>query len=142
MRSSLLLVAALAACSPSISTVKTNPSPHPLRSRPAATVEIFTTMIPARPYVEVAVFTASKGKAEDHIDALRSHAGDFGCDALVLTRMPSETVSSSSTMVSKPGEVGGMSSTSSVGSSSATCVVWTGDAVPASGAPSATPAAY
>lgn len=131
-----LVATFLLGCAPTISTVNTNPSPRPLSARPVSEIEVFTTKLPSRPYVEVAVFTASKGKAADHIDALRERAANHGCDALVFTRMPSE-----STHASSGGQPGEMSTTTqSVGSSSATCVVWN-DAAPSSAIdPAAMPA--
>ena len=117
----LVLVSAIA-CGPSITMVPTNSAPRPMTKRPPADVEVFTTRLPKRPYVEVAVFGASKGKTEDHIDALRERAADYGCDGLVFTVMPSQqdvTISSG-----KPGELSKSSNGTAVGSSSATCVVW------------------
>jgi hypothetical protein len=123
MRMMIAVLMLAAACGPKITMTKTNPAPHPLRARPADSVELFTTRTPERPYVEVAVFAASKGKAEDHIDALRENAASYGCDALVFTRMPSEsTVTATS---GKPGEIPQSGTGTAVGSSSATCVVWT-----------------
>lgn len=125
-------------CAPSISTVKTNPSPRPLVARATAEIEIFTTKLPSRSYVEVAIFTASKGKAEDHIDALRAHAASFGCDALVFTRMPSESTASHSS--GTPGQLPTTTTSNSVGSSSATCVVWSDTAGMPASMPAAAPA--
>lgn len=127
-RFSLLLLAAVG-CGPKISTVALNAPPHPLTARSAADVEVFTTRLPERPYAEVAVFSASEGKANDHIGALRARAGNYGCDGLVFTVMPSQDDTEVST--GKPGELSVTSNATTVGSSSATCVVWTNEASPA-----------
>lgn len=128
MRPLLAALLLAAACGPKITMVKTNPPPHALTPKPADAVEIFTTKLPGRPYAEVAVFSASKGKAEDHIDALRARAGEYGCDGLVFTVMPSQhTTTASSGQIGEPSTT---TTATSVGSSSATCVAWI-DAPPA-----------
>jgi hypothetical protein len=121
MTSLLLLLAA--ACGPTISTVATNPAPRPLTSRPPSTVELFTTQRPPWPYVEVAVFSASKGKAEEHIEALRDHAAAYGCDGLVFTVMPSDQQVAVTSQSMTPGEPSTQGYGNAVHSSSATCVV-------------------
>jgi len=133
-RSIPLVLFAVAACGPKITTVPTNPAPRPLSSRAAATVEVFTTKLPPRAYVEVAVFTASKGKAEDHIEALRERAAAYGCDGLVFTVMPSEQQVAVSNTSTKPGELGSTGYGTSTNSSSATCVVWSAAAAPTAAA--------
>jgi hypothetical protein len=133
MRSMLAVLILAAACGPKITMVKTNPPPRPMAARSAETVEIFTTKLPSRPYIEVAVFSASKGKAEDHMDALRERAGSYGCDGLVFTVMPHQSDVTTTTVSSNPGEVHSGGGTA-VGSSSATCVVWT-EPAPAAGPP-------
>lgn len=112
-----------AACGPTISTVATNPAPRPLSPRPAATVELFTTQRPPWPYVEVAVFSASKGKADEHIEALREHAAAYGCDGLVFTVMPSQQDVAVTSQSTTPGDPSTQGYGSAVHSSSATCVV-------------------
>ena len=139
----LVALVVAAACGPSISTTNTNPSPRPLTARSVDSVEVYTTKLPARPYVEVAIFRASKGQADQHIDALRERAASYGCDALVFTVMPSQHDYSHSS--GKPGEIGTTTSSSAVSSSSATCVVWNEPApatanAPAPAAPEAVPA--
>jgi hypothetical protein len=121
----LLLLPLSAACGPTISTVETNPAPRPLISRPPLTVELFTTQRPAWPYVEVAVFSASKGKADEHIDALRERAAEYGCDGLVFTVMPSQQDVTVTTRSTNPGEPTTEGHGKAVNSSSATCVVRT-----------------
>jgi hypothetical protein len=139
MRTMIAVLMLAAACGPKVTMTKTNAAPHPMTARPADSVELFTTRLPDRPYVEVAVFAASKGKAEDHIDALRENAASYGCDALVFTKMPSEsTVTASS---GTPGELPATSTGTAVGGSSATCVVWTAAAPGVQPIESAQPAA-
>jgi len=119
MRSFTLLVvfASAVGCGPRINVVTMTSPPRPLVARPSETVELFTTKLPSRAYVEVAVISAEKGWADQHLEALREKAGELGCDALVFTVMPhQQTVS------------GNGQSATAVGSSSATCVVWTGAA--------------
>lgn len=118
----LVALVLAAACGPTISTVGTNPSPRPLTARSVDSVYVYTTKLPERPYVEVAIFTASKGKADQHVDALRERAAAYGCDGLVFTVMPSQHNYSHSS--GEPGELGTTTSSQAVSSSSATCVVW------------------
>lgn len=112
-----ILVLAVAACGPRISVTTLNPSPTPLVGRPAGAVEVYTSSIPTRPYIEVALLSASRGEADDHLPALRERAGAIGCDALVFTQTARTSTAT--------GFVNGRYATSeSVSGSSATCVVW------------------
>ena len=111
----------LAACGPKVSVTPLNPSPHPFTPRDPMAVEIYTTGLPQRPYVEVAALSAKGGSAEDHVPAMREEAGKRGCDALVFTTMPRDATSTGYNWKS-----GGVTSTSSNSGSTATCVVWTG----------------
>lgn len=139
MRRELAVLFVLAACGPKVTMVKTNPPPRPMSARGADAVEIYTTKLPSRPYVEVAVFSASKGKAEDHMDALRGEAASYGCDALVFTVMPHQSTVTTTSASGQPGELPQTGTGTAVGSSSATCVVWT-EPGPAAG-PAPVPAA-
>jgi hypothetical protein len=123
-----LLVAALAgsflvACGPTISTTPLNPSPRPFTPRNPMAVEIYTTGLPQRPYVEVAALSAKGGNAEEHVPAMREEAGKMGCDALVFTTMPRDA-----TATGYNWKTGGVTSTSANSGSTATCVVWNGGA--------------
>jgi hypothetical protein len=64
-------------------------SPVPLRSRPAAQVEVFMTKPPERPHVELGIVESqqepgSTDDAPDVIAKMRALAGQHGCDALVI----------------------------------------------------------
>ncbi len=122
------LLLALVSCAPEIAVTPLNPAPRPLAPRAAGEVEVFTTRLPPRPYAEVSLITARDGKAGDHLDALRAKAAELGCDALVMTVMPSE---SSVQVQPPPGQAGQPPARGhAVGSSSGTCVVWTTAAAP------------
>ena len=92
---SLLVVGAacalLSACGPTVHVSPLNPSPRPFTPRNPMAVEVFTTGLPQRPYVEVAALSAKGGKAEEHFPAMREEAGKMGCDALVFTSMPRDS---------------------------------------------------
>ena len=85
---SLLLVAA--ACGTTTRFIATNPAPHPIASRPAASVAVFTTGHPDVPYVEVGIIqgrqssTVSFDEMPGIIAAMRADAGKAGCDALII----------------------------------------------------------
>jgi hypothetical protein len=115
--------ALLVACGPSISVTPLNPSPRPFTPRNPMAVEIYTTGLPQRPYVEVAALSAKGGKAEEHVPAMREEAGKMGCDALVFTTMPRDA-----TATGYNWKTGGVTSTSANSGSTATCVVWNGGA--------------
>ena len=64
--------------------------PHPLRSRPPASVEVVQTE-PARPYVTVGIIETQPGSEYTEtrltpqlVDEMRRRAARVGCDALVM----------------------------------------------------------
>jgi hypothetical protein len=67
-----------------------NAPPHPFVRRDPATVDVFVSKLPARPYVEVGMFQVYQGvdndggllSTEDMIRTLRAHAGLRGCDGV------------------------------------------------------------
>lgn len=117
---SLVAMMTLAACDPVVSVTPLNPSPRPLVRRPAASVEMYTTMVPKRPYIEIAALSASRGDASEHLAALREAAGAIGCDALLVLVAPS----TSTGVVAFGGNAGAAASTNGA---TATCVVWDSD---------------
>ncbi len=121
--------ALLTGCGPTVTATALNPSPRPFSPRHAMSVEVYTTSMPPRPYVEVAALSAKGGNAEEHFGAMRQKAGEMGCDALVFTAMPRDATSTGYNWMS-----GGVTTTSSNSGSSATCVMWTGGAAPGPGA--------
>jgi hypothetical protein len=118
----------LAACGPTVTTTPLNPSPRPFVARDPMSVEVFTTALPQRPYVEVAALSAKGGKADEHYGAMRKKAGEMGCDGLVFTASPRDATSTGYNWMS-----GNVTSTSSNSGSSATCVVWTDGGGPGGG---------
>jgi hypothetical protein len=127
MRLSILV--SLAACSTHKVTLSpTNPAPHALSPRLAASVEIFTTARPQRPYVEVAVLTANYGEPDKDIEALRDRASSYGCDALVFGQIGSTEAVAGQVSSNKPGQPSQPVYGESVNKSIATCVVWTAPA--------------
>lgn len=114
-----ILGAILAACGPKVTVQTLNPAPYPMAPRPAAAVAVFTTGIPDRPYVEVALLSAERGQSDEHLPALRERAAEMGCDALVFTSI-------SRTSTTSDGHYDGkLDTTSTVSGSNATCIVWT-----------------
>ena len=83
-----LTLVLLAACSMKKVTVSpTNPPQRPLPSRVMAQVEVFTSHAPERPFIEIAVLTANYGDPEEDIQQIRAKAGEYGCDAVVFSRL-------------------------------------------------------
>lgn len=112
-------VAALVGCGPQVSVSALNPAPRPWGARPVGSVEIYTTALPARPYVEVAALSAKGGQADQHVDAMREKAAELGCDALVFTGMARDTTASGYNWQS-----GAVQTASATTGSAATCVMW------------------
>ncbi len=87
----LVLVLA-AACAPTVTFIPTNQSPHALTGRSVSEVEVFTSALPTRPYVEVGIVTAetslSYGAPDNStaelIAAVRQKAAQAGCDAILM----------------------------------------------------------
>ena len=131
-RLSLALLASistlLVACGPKVTSTPLNPSPRPFVARDPMSVEVFTTGLPQRPYVEVAALSAAGGKADEHYGVMRAKAGQMGCDALVFTSAPRDATSTGYNW-----KTGGVSTASTNSGSSATCVVWSGGGVAAPG---------
>jgi hypothetical protein len=70
--------------------VPLSPPPHPVASKPAQQVELFTAHAPTRAYEEVGIIQVQRsGYAEtspgELLERLRSEAGMHGCDGLVIT---------------------------------------------------------
>lgn len=85
----------LAACGTSIRTTAINPAPRAMTPRPAATVELFTSGPPRRPYVDVALLEAeeessfSTDRTPEMLTALRERGAAMGCDGIVMGGMTS-----------------------------------------------------
>lgn len=89
------LALSLAACGTSVKAIEINPAPRAMSPRPPATVELFTSGPPQRPYVDVALLEAeeessfSSDKTPEMLTALRERGAQMGCDAIVLGGMTS-----------------------------------------------------
>lgn len=85
-----LLIVAAAACGTTTRFIATNPAPHPLAAKPAEAVQVYTTGVPAVPYLEVGIIqgrqssTLSFDEMPRIISAMRRDAGKAGCDALLI----------------------------------------------------------
>ncbi len=102
----------------------TNSPQRPLQSRVMAEVEVFTAGPPQRPFVEVAVLTANYGDPAEDIEQIRAKAGEYGCDAVVFSRLGGKEEMYGRTSSTKPGEPGRNVYGESVTKSTATCVQW------------------
>jgi hypothetical protein len=118
---------ASAACGTSIQFAPTNSPPGPMNPRPAETVQVFTSGIPKRPFVEVGVLQARQ-QSEWSLDGmtaiipkLRKKAGKIGCDAVVITGSASSVVGHSAD---------GTGHVATLEGYRAACIVFTGEAAP------------
>lgn len=84
----VVTLVALGGCGPTVQFVVTNRAPRALVPRDPATVAVFASQRPRRPYTEVGLLHAEGGgfsQRADVIVALRDRAARIGCDAVVIT---------------------------------------------------------
>ena len=80
----------VAACGTTLTAVPTNRPIRPMTPRDPMSVELITTGVPQRPFVEVAYLEAqqesemSLDHAPDVMNKMRQRAAAMGCDALIL----------------------------------------------------------
>jgi hypothetical protein len=94
VRRATVLLFAFVACAPNVMFVPTNASPRPLYPRPPETVQVFSSSVPTKPFVEVGIITAETAMRGQHgvalssaaelIEALREKGAELGCDALIV----------------------------------------------------------
>jgi hypothetical protein len=91
MRNLALLVVLVTACGTSIKSTTINPSPRPMYSRPAETVELFTSGAPNdRRFVDIAYLEAEQDSeyswddTPEFLKALRERGAQMGCDGVVV----------------------------------------------------------
>ncbi len=111
-----------AACGTTISAVPTNHPVRPMTPRDPMSVEVVTTGVPPRPFVEVAYLEAQQ-QSEYSLDAapevmtkMRERAAALGCDALILGGANDAVVGSSTN---------GTGHTSTLRGYRGTCIQWT-----------------
>jgi hypothetical protein len=91
------LLSTVMACGTFVSFTPLNPSPRPLRCRPAASVELYSSAPPNRPHVDVGTFEVEQThslnpEGRDLMYAeLRETAGAHGCDAVFLGNVSDHT---------------------------------------------------
>lgn len=87
----MAMAMAAAGCGTAIEYTELNTPPGPMRPRDAASVEVFTTTPPPRPFVEVGMIESQQesGLSTDGmgeiIAQMREVAAERGCDALVIS---------------------------------------------------------
>jgi hypothetical protein len=76
-----------AGCGPYFEYIPVAPVPRQLYVHGAAEVQTFLFTPPARPHVDIAMLrvTTNDATVEEMIALLRAKAGQFGCDALLVT---------------------------------------------------------
>lgn len=108
-------------CGTSVTYAPMNAAPRPPTPKKSALeVEVFTTQVPSRPYVEVFSMEGQKesqyssAESADMIAAMRAKAAELGCDGLVtggVTR-------------SEATATGGNSATATIAGRSAVCIMY------------------
>lgn len=90
-----LVVFASGCVTASVETTRLNTPPHPLVSRPARTVELYSSSAPTRPHVDVALLRAKRANVATDtprmVQWLVERAGQLGCDALFISGNPIRT---------------------------------------------------
>jgi hypothetical protein len=125
----------IAACGTSITAIPTNRPLHAMRPRHPMSVEIFTSGIPQRPFIEVA-YLESQQESDMSLDGaptvltkMREAAAKMGCDGLIIGGANDAVVGST---------FRGWGSTKTLRGYRGTCVQWS-DAPPAQAAAPAQP---
>jgi hypothetical protein len=89
-RTAIAIALHLAACGTAVRSATINPPPRAMTPRPPETVQVFSSVLPPRPFVEVAYITAEKASsysqdsAPEFINRMRERAAEMGCDGLVI----------------------------------------------------------
>jgi hypothetical protein len=140
VHSSLLVccvaAAVLGCAGTAITTHPLNPAPGAMLARDPATVEVFTTGVPKRPFIEVALIEAREGADEAKLfPDMRARAGAMGCDGLVVIGSNDSVVGMTTGSVAGSVNFTASGFTETVHGYRAACIVWKADAEP--GAPSA-----
>jgi len=79
----------LAGCAPTVAFMPLNTPPHTLEERAPASVEVYSTNRPTKPYVEVGVIQTESilvggNSSLELIEAVRTEGAKHGCDAVVI----------------------------------------------------------
>jgi hypothetical protein len=134
----------LLSCGPTINQNRLNAPPRPMTPRQPLAVEMFTTRVPDRPYVEVAMIETQQGALSPEtpseiFDILRERAAEMGCDGVVLLGANDAVVSDSTTITNEspgvrlPGQIYTPPSTTSSSTTTSTrtlhgyrgtCIMW------------------
>lgn len=91
-----------------------DPSPHPLRPRPAQEVHVYTTAAPTVAYVEVGILQSRQSSGlsthamPEIIGEMRAEAGAIGCEGVILNGAADKNESS---LYADPDTVAASSST-------------------------------
>lgn len=131
----VLVLPLLGACGIHSEYVPTAQAPRPLRPRPAESVEVFVSKQPARPYAEVGLVEVQQERynhasAAELMWAMRTRAGQSGCDGLVFMGDNDADFAQSSTTITKH-SVQENSSERTLSGYRGVCVVYTDVAAPA-----------
>lgn len=93
-----------AACGSTLALTPLNASPRPLSAIDPAAVQMFTSGVPTRPFVEVALLEVQQTGAASLDDSsrvlgkLRVAAARHGCDGVILNDSANSTIGSSRTV--------------------------------------------
>jgi hypothetical protein len=128
----------LAACGTYVTAVPTNRPVRAMVPRDPMSVEVFTSAIPQRAYVEIAYLESqqesdlSLDSAATVLEKMRARAAQMGCDGLIIGGGNDAVVGSS---------FRGTGSTSTLRGYRGTCVQWSDGQMVAAPAPAPAPAA-
>jgi hypothetical protein len=136
----LFVVVAAAGCGTTTRYTPTNSPPRAMTSRSVETVEVYTSSLPTRPFVEVGIIQSrqSSGLSFDEmpeiIGEMRGYAAKRGCDGLIINGASDKVEGTSSASTTTTGGKAPTSSTT-VSNSTTTlegfwgaCIMYTGEA--------------
>src|SRR5262249_37789803 len=93
MRPVLYGLVLITACYTETRFTRLNPAPHALQRHVAGDVAVMSAGPPARPHVDVAIFSADRNmdSLEEAIAKVRGEAAEVGCDAIALSELESKS---------------------------------------------------
>lgn len=86
----IVATSVLFSCGTTVTAVQTNTPPRQMYPRSPLSVDVFSSAMPTRPYMDIGILEAQQSSAlsqdqlPEIINALKEKAGELGCDGIVL----------------------------------------------------------
>jgi len=122
LSATLLIIAATTACIPPRADVtRLNMAPRPMAPRPAESVQLFLTQAPPGG-VEVYLLKMKGGLDDVRLEALRTQAGELGCDGLAIVESVADVSATARDHDPKTSDI----TVTEQGHVTGVCLVWPG----------------